>query len=313
MAAYDPSLDPDKIPNGTWNGPLPQVQSTSTYTPPQAMYGVKGQLDGQYQGSTAADTNTTVSAVPGTGGYNSPTTAAGAQQPSFAPSVGDGNMPGMGENVSASLLGHYADAGIPQNTNYAAQQYGQFAQSTPADMSSYYNNASRNMQNTINTQMAARGSYGSSNAVGQIGNAETNLRAQQAKDEAGYGLQRAQLGGSLAGAADSSGRANSADELNWVGGISDLAFKNQREEAARYEMGNQDLLNAGNIGAGIDRSTGDAQMEADRDLMIQTLMQQGMSYSDAATAANNRVNNDRSDEKQIVDTGTKLATMVAMV
>ena len=251
-----------------------------------------------------ASTSTTYAPVPGTG------TAPAAPAPSYAPiDVGyNGNVAGTGENVSAALLQHYADAGTPQTTNYAAGAYGQFNDSTPANMSSYYDNASRNAANTINTQMAARGSYGSSNAVGVLSNAETNLRAQQAKDEAGYGLQRAGLAGTLASSADSSGRANSADELNWMGGLADLGFRNQNEAMSRYQQGNDNAFRGAEAASGIEARTGSAAIRAQQDLLVQTLMAGSNMTFDQVIAAANAYNQQKTDSNQTTQDLTQAVT-----
>lgn len=80
---------------------------------------------------------------------------------------------------------------------------------------SYYDNAQKNVVNALNTQLGARGAYGSSVGLGQIGKSVTDLRADQAKNEADYNLKRLaeqrnwdELGGTLARNADLSGQTN---------------------------------------------------------------------------------------------------------
>ena len=299
MSSYDPSIDQANNPNA---GQLPQVNSTSSTTPAYASYNSGGSQLANGNGTTIgvnnmpASTSTTTSAVPGTGTY---APAAAAQAAGGPIDVGyNGNVPGMGENVSAAFLGQYAQNGTPSTTQNAQGAYSQFQQSTPANMDPYYDNASRNSANAINTQMAARGSYGSSNAVGVLSNAETNLRAQQAKDEAGYGLSRAGLGGTLASSADQSSLANSTNERNWMSGLSDLAFQNQKQGMDRYQQHADNTFRGAQAGAGIEQRTGTAAIDAQQNLLVQTLMaQSGMSF-DQATAAANQYNQQKTDSNQ---------------
>lgn len=214
----------------------------------------------------------------------------------------NGNVPGAGENVANSYLNMYGSTGTPSTTNDAQTAYNQFASSTPADMSSYYDNAQRQSDNAINTQMAARGSYGSSNAVGVLSNADTNLRAQQAKDEASYGLSRATLGGQLASGADASSLASSNNDLNWMTGTSDLAFKDEKEQAARAQLGLDNTKQAADTLSGIEGSVGGQEIGAQQQLLTQQLMAQGMSASDAATAAANKVSASNAQDQRAVDT-----------
>ncbi len=316
MSSYDPSIDQANAPA---SGYLPQI-TTQTYNPVSTGTGSgasPSQLGrtsfGQNGMTTVGGPYTVGTAAPTTGSYAPPAPAA---QPSYAPVQSDlgfdATSAGMGENVSAALIGHYADTGIPSTAQNAQGAYDEFNRSTPADMSSYYNNASRNSANRINTEMAARGSYGSSNAVGVLGNAETNLRAQQAKDEAGYGLQRAGLRGTLAGGADQSSLAHSADERNWVGALSDLGFKNQREGAARFQMGYGIANDLADKASGIEASTGSAEIQAQEQLLMQQLMSQGMSASDASTAAHNTVAAQNASDARAVDTTEKAIQAGAM-
>ena len=234
----------------------------------------------------------------------------------------NGNVPGMGENVSAAFLNHYGSAGTPGVSNNAQAAYSNFSANAgnapAADMSAYYDNASRLNANAINTQMAARGSYGSSNAIGQLGNAETNLRAQQARDEAQYGLQRAQYGlsragaeGSLASSADASSRGASAEERDWMSGLSDLGFKNQRESTARYELGNEDARTAAGISSGIQGDVYGKELDQQQSLLVQQLMATNGWTADQATAAANGMNQQRTDNNQTTGTMVEGAKALA--
>lgn len=251
-------------------------------------------------GSGAGGINTNSGAAPGSlsGPSTAPTYSPGApyQPTGLQPGSGspgdvgfNGNVPGAGENVSASYLNYYGANGTPTTSNNAQQAYTDFRSSSPANMAPYYDNAERNQTNTINKAMAARGSYGSSNAVGTIANASTNLRAQQAKDEAQYGLSRYGLEGQLASGSDASSGAQSTNELNWMKGVSDLGFQNQKEGTARYELGNEDAYKAASTISGIEGSTGQAEISNDQALLTAMLQAGSGATADQVAAAQTKL------------------------
>lgn len=235
-----------------------------------------------WNGSSAAP-----SFMPGT------TTTAPGAAPATGLQPGNGSgingvdltQPGTGEDVSASYLDYYGQNGTPTTSNNADQAYQDFRSSSPANMDPYYNNAQRLSDNAINTQMAARGSYGSSNAVGTLANADTNLRAQQAKDEAQYGLSRYGLEGTLASASDQSSGAQSQNDLNWMQGVSGLGFQNQKESTARGQLGFQDQLQGAGIMSGIEGQVGSAEIANDKAALDQLLMAGSGATADQVAAA----------------------------
>lgn len=231
-----------------------------------------------------------------------PTIGGSATAPSYMPATPDtgtglqpGNgagingvdltQPGTGENVSASYLDYYKANGTPTTSNNAQSTYDSFAASQPANMNPYYDNAQRNSDNAINKQMAARGQYGSSNAIGVLSNADTNLRAQQAKDEAQYGLSRYQLQGGLGSAADASSATQSQNDLNWMQGISALGFQNQKESTARSQLGFQNQLTGAGIMSGIEGKVGGDEIANDKAALDQLLLTQSGASADAIAAA----------------------------
>lgn len=122
---------------------------------------------------------------------------------------------------------------------------------TEPGFGSYYDNAQRNVVNELNTQLGARGAYGSSVGLGQIGKSVTDLRADQAKNEADYNLKRlaeqrnwTELGGTLARNADLSGQGN----LDATGRLANNASTSRAEN----------LRNAGVVAnaAGTERARG---------------------------------------------------------
>lgn len=131
--------------------------------------------------------------------------------------------PTMSEGYAKDVMGQYGGGNTPGVSNRADQAYQQFLSSTPADMSSYYTNAERQAQEQLDRTMAARGAYGSSAAADMSGEMLANMEADRAKAEAGYGLQRAGLGGQLGSAADVSSRGQSQNALNWMQGLQGVA------------------------------------------------------------------------------------------
>lgn len=226
----------------------------------------------------------------------------------------NGNVPGAGENVSASYLNYYGQTGTPTTSNNAQQAYTDFRNSTPANMDPYYDNAQRNSANDINKQMAARGQYGSSNAVGVLSNASTNLRAQQAKDNAQYGLSRYGLEGTLASGADQSSVAQSQNDMNWMNGLSNLGFANQKESTARYELGNEDAYKAASTASGIQAQVGNAEIANDEALLQQIGAAGSGATADQVTAAQNALAlaQQRSLQNNATNTGSAQTAVSAL-
>jgi len=118
---------------------------------------------------------------------------------------------------------------------------------TSADLNPYYDLAFQDSQSQINAAAAARGMYNSSGAMRSLTQASTRLNAQQAMDEAKYGLDRATAMGNLA----VEGTRGKAD---WLTSMGDLAFgaadeKREYGEAAsviadRASKGELDRLKA---------------------------------------------------------------------
>lgn len=223
----------------------------------------------------------------------------------------DWSRPGMGENVSSAYLGYYGQNGTPTTSNRAEEAYQSFRGSTPQNMDPYYNNAERNTVNDINKQMAARGSYGSSNAIGNISNATTNLRSQQAKDEAQYGLQRAGLMGQLGTGADQSSVQQSNNEMNWMGGLSNLGFANQKENAARGQQVLDNQYRAASTMSGIQGQVGSAEIQNDQDLLQMMLAAGSGATADQVAAAQTKLAQDRAQSNQNNAALTGAATTLA--
>lgn len=143
--------------------------------------------------------------------------------------------------------------------NNAQGAYSQFQGQTPADTSSYYDNAARKATASVQDAAAASGQLGSTTALSRVGDVNANIRGQEAKENAGYGLARAGLAGQLAQGADTSGARGSQDQLAWTTGLGNLALGSDQANLARLtglgglamgaDAGNLALLNAGMSGA----------------------------------------------------------------
>lgn len=272
---------------------------------------------------------------------NNPTSALGYApqsyaQPQYAPDVGfNANAQGTGEQVSSAFLNHYGAEGIPGVSNNAQGAYNSWSQTAgpapgaipDANMSRYYDNASQQQANSINRQMAARGSYGSSNAIGNLSQAETNLRAQQARDEAQYGLQRGQyelqrgqyglsragLAGQLASAADQSSLAGSQNERGWMNDLTNLGFANQKAGTGRFLTGLGLEQDAANQASGMVGDVYGKEIDDQKNLLIQQLMASGMTANDAATAANNKLQASQAQDQRAAETTTTALKYLAFL
>lgn len=137
---------------------------------------------------------------------------------------------GPADQYWAGLAGKWNAPGVSNNAQTA---WNQFQNSVPTNTDPYYNNAVRLASNDINSQMAARGLYGGGTGAAPVNEAITNLRAQQAKDNAQYGLQRAGLGGQLASGADASSLNALQGQLGWLTGLGGLGLGVQNADLQR--------------------------------------------------------------------------------
>lgn len=169
--------------------------------------------------------------------------------------------PGKSERFATNTLGQYAN-GTPEVAGNQQDYFKSFTQSKPGidkepGFDAYYDRAAERLGRDMNNQMAARGVYGTSVGVGQLGDAMTDLRADQAKNEANYNLQRLGeqrawegLGGQLAGAADQNSQAQSQNRLGWLSGLNDIAQGSDQFGLNRLNAG----MSAGNMAQGLEQS-----------------------------------------------------------
>lgn len=178
----------------------------------------------------------------------------------FGATAGGYVNPSMGEGFAANALNKYAP-GTPGGTDLQGSNFGRFSAERPnisaePGLDAYYDRAVERASADINNQLAARGLYGSSGGVGRLQDAITDLRADQAKNEAQYNLQRLGeqrgwegLAGQLAGGADAGSLARSANELGWLRGLGDLGQSADMFGLQRVQAGQ----NAANAAQGLEQ------------------------------------------------------------
>lgn len=162
----------------------------------------------------------------------------------------DFSTPGVGEQY----FDYAMQQQHPTPTNQAAGAYSNFLNTQPADLNPYYDAARTRFTNATNQQLAARGTYGSSVGEGQLMTGLGNLNAQQAKDEADYGLQRNSLGGTLASSSDRSSLAGSQDQMAYLNALGQLAGNAQDQRRARGRDYMSDVM--GLTGAAVGTAQG---------------------------------------------------------
>lgn len=274
-------------------------------------------------------------------GYGDPSqgggdlTQRGIGENYFGTTAGAYVNPGMSERFAAGSLNRYGDQ-HPEGTTNQQENYGRFAATRPDVMAEpgldkYYDRASERLGRDMNNQLAARGAYGSSVGVGQLGDAMTDLRADQAKHEADYNLRRLGeergwegLQGSLAGNADANSLNNSANDLSWLSGLNNigqgadafgLSRLGQGQGAANGAQGAeqnrwQSLLNnemgMGNTMGGMMGDAYNGMLQTDQDLMNNSM---GMGMGLASEALNQDYRNQQK-QKDDAQWGMDMATGV---
>ncbi|HEY5987222.1 MAG TPA: hypothetical protein VIV12_12735 [Streptosporangiaceae bacterium] len=239
-------------------------------------------------------------------------TKRGSGENYFGQTAGGYVTPGMNEKFAANSLNKYS-AGTPTGTDLQGSNFARFSADRPnisaePGLDKYYDRAVDRASTDINNQLAARGMYGSSGGVGRLEDAITDLRADQAKNEAQYNLQRLGeqrgwegLAGQLAGGADQGSLARSANELGWLSGLGNLGqnadmFGLQRTQAGQNAANASQGLEQGRFGTMLgnelamsDRMNGmmgDAygnMLQTDQDLMNSSM---GMGMGLASEALN---------------------------
>ena len=145
-----------------------------------------------------------------------------------------GLQPGQGYNPSMDLSGPGA-----------AEAYWQHVQgNTPASLDPYYARARARTSADMNNQLAARGQFGSTAGMGMLGNALSNLSAEQANREADYALRQMGQMGSLAGQAQSAQQGRLGDLFGYNMALGDRANRNYMDQMNALLSGDQNAMQA---------------------------------------------------------------------
>lgn len=156
----------------------------------------------------------------------------------------------------ASNPGSWGDAyGATASGQYWNSLQGQ--SNAPKDMGAYYDRASDRSAATVNRQAGARGMFNSSAAMDQLGKTEADIRSQQARDEAQYGLQSAALQNDIMSGASRS--ADAAAQGRYGMGLQ-AAQASDQLGLGRYSAGLQgamasDSNDLSRFGAGLNAAT----------------------------------------------------------
>lgn len=154
------------------------------------------------------------------------------------------NTPGAAETFANQTAQQYSPGNTPQVSNNAQGAYSQFQAQAPADIDPYYAYQRQQLNNTMNTQLASRGAYGSSVGLGTLATGQASLGAQEANANAQYGLQRAATAGNLARGADTSSLASSNNDLGWLQGLGGIAGQGESGMLSRLNSGESAALQA---------------------------------------------------------------------
>lgn len=234
--------------NGVWRK-LPNAMDADLSRP-----GIGEQTVSQHLGDFFAPTN--AQGFYDQGSFNAPTASEGFYQQNagqfakpgqaeqwFAQNQGKFNTPGAAEDFYRAHQGDLAN--MPDPTNRAEEAY-QSSKSRRPDIDAdpglepYYNEAEARGTRQLNKRAAAMGNYGSSVALGEVGNLVSGLEAEMANRKADYNLRRIaeqraweQLGGEMASSADRSSLGISQNELSQLLGMGNLAQAAQQGSLSR--------------------------------------------------------------------------------
>lgn len=213
-------------------------------------------------------------------GQRTPATQAGM---TVAPTGWDFTSPGVAEQWQQQNQGRFLDP--TQQTQFFDQTKGTLSQ----NLDPFYDNAKRRALETLNTQMASRGLFNSSAAIGAGNEAITNLEAEKANREGQYGLQRAGLLGQLAQGADASTLANLGAGMGAAQGAQDV--RRQRGQDYLSNVMGLAMPTAAMAGATYNQMIG-----SDLELMKDTMM------AELGLAGEAQSNQQRQDETARSDT-----------
>lgn len=213
--------------------------------------------------------------------------------PSLAHDNAVANLPGMQqpgvfENFWNGISGRFNSD--PNTTNRAEEAYQDYLKNRPniandPNLGGYYKDAEARATDTLNSQAASRGAYGSSVALGEVGKAVGGLEADRAKNEAAYQLQKdaeqrawAGLGGTLGTGSDVSNQKNLDAVRQWIQTGGTLSGAAQDSGLSRI-LGGQQIATSGDT-AQLQQAVAEVQAsnisEQDKNQRIQELYSMAM-------------------------------------
>lgn len=145
-----------------------------------------------------------------------------------------GLQPGQGYNASFDLSGPGAAESFYQQVQGGVNQ----------NLDPYYQRARERTSADINKQLAARGQFGSSVGTGMLGDALSNLSAEQANREADFQLRNQGQLGQFAGQAQAAQQGRLGDLFGYNMALGDRASRNYFDQMNQLLSGDQNAMQA---------------------------------------------------------------------
>lgn len=189
------------------------------------------------------------------------------ENPMFGEQYGMNNInsfgsPGQGQQYWNQVQGSFNGQGQYNGPNLAAESYNRTVQNIPGSLQPQfdqaYDRALEKGVGTANAQAAARGQYGSSHALNNVGNVIADVEAARANRASDFALQDSQNQANWMGLAGQQGRSADLSEMGGFGtnlsGLNtfgDLAFRAEGQDLSRDQFGYG--VASGVQGQGLDR------------------------------------------------------------
>jgi hypothetical protein len=189
------------------------------------------------------------------------------ENPMFGEQYGMNNInsfasPGQGQQYWNQVQGNFNQQGQYNGPNLAAESYGRTVANIPGSLTPQfdqaYDRALEKGVGTANAQAAARGQYGSSAALNNVGNVIADVEAARANRASDFALQDSQNQANWMGLAGQQGRSADLSEMGGFGtnlsGLNtfgDLAFRAEGQDLSRDQFGYG--VASGIQGQGLDR------------------------------------------------------------
>lgn len=213
------------------------------------------------------------------------TQLTGMQDPGFGEVFNQNNMgsfaaPGQGEQYWDSVSGSFNTKGQYSGPNLANEAYQRTSGALPGSLQpsfdSYYDRARDKAAGAANSQASARGAYGSSAALNNVGNVITDIETQRANRASDFALRDSQnqmnwhdLAGRQGRSADQSSMEAFGQNLEGMRTFGDMAFRAGEEGLERDRFASDTAFGIqdaeeGRINSGIDNALGIDSNNLDR-------------------------------------------------